>query len=368
MKSFNFNKSWLPKINLETLTKLGNEKIFNPKSHLEWIRTLYDDHKNQKIQLRIEAARNENDIPEEYQINAIEYILNNEKEIYQQIYENLKNKIYPYYSELLEEELEKDFPIDNLEMMPDVLGLIEIQVTLMHRNNMAWCTYIFEWQGEQEHGLSMLFEGSKFLKHDSAGDMWFSGIVPDDELEILRKEWNKEMPKQLYYPNSNLRSYKPWQLELSINYLLELLKNDEVEQFKNIVSSNDFDVNQKFPEDGVPILEQVVRKGYFEMGKLLHQLGANPKGIMHFGNPYYENTFRIEFINMIKGDLDEKNEGGMTLLEKYLEISSRELRFKNLRKIDMYEQHVKLLIQYGAKISEKEQYRNVLIHMNIIDE
>ena len=95
MTEFKFEKSWHPKIKLNTLTNLGSSEMFNPNGYQKWIRDLYKDHQNNIVQFRIEDAQNHNDIPEESQLNAINYILNNEQEIYQNIYKCLVEVIYP---------------------------------------------------------------------------------------------------------------------------------------------------------------------------------------------------------------------------------------------------------------------------------
>lgn len=365
MTKFEFNKSWIPKLELKVLTRLGDEAMFSPKAYQQWIRDLYHDHKSNKVQFRIEAARNNNDIPEISQIKAIEFILNNEEEIYKNIYQNLIDVVYPYYSELFEEDIQEYAPLNDIEKLPKVLGLIQITVNIMNRNQIAWTTYMFEWKGEEEHGLSMLFEGSKFLKHSGAGDMWFDEIVKEEELEVLRKEWNLQMPKKLYYPNDSLKSYKPWQLEKTKDYLIDLLNEDKLSEFKKIVSRNDFDVNIRIPEDGYPLIEEIVRKGFLDAGKYLFEKGANIEGLMHWGNPYYENTSRIEFINIVNGDINETNEEGLSLIEKYLTIAKREFGFNNMKSMGLYEKHIKLLLKYEAKITNMEKYKEVLKHMNL---
>jgi len=365
MIQYEFERNWNPKIHVTTLSKLGSSDMFKADHRLNWIRTLYEDHQLNKVQFRIEAAKNENDVPEKSQLNAINYILNNEKKIYQSIYENLIQVVYPYYSELYEEDLQEYAPLSKIDNLPKVLGLVEITVNLMNQNDTAWCTYMFQWKGEEEHGLSMLFEGSKFLKHSGAGDMWFNEIVPKEELETLRKEWNIQMPKKMYYPNQELRSYKPWQLQSTLNYLLNLLKENKIDEFKNLVAQEEFDVNQKFPADGFPLIEEVVRKGFFEAGKYLFDMGAKIDGLMHFGNPYYENTYRIEFVHSVNGNINETNEENLSLLEKYLTIAKREYRFKKLEAMDLYEKHIKLLLKYGSKIEDKEKFENVLKDMNL---
>ena len=86
---------------------------------------------------------------------------------------------------------------------------------------------------------------------------------------------------------------------------------------------------------------------------------------MHFGNPYYENTNRIEFVYSVNGDVNEKNTDGNSLIEKYLSIANRELRFNNKKSMDLYEKHIKLLLRYGAKIPDVDKYEKLLKHMNL---
>ena len=195
--------------------------------------------------------------------------------------------------------------------------------------------------------------------------MWFDEIVSDEKLERLRKKWNSQMPKKMYYPNRELKSYKPWQLEKTKDYLIDLLKDDKFEVFKQLVSQKEFDVNQKFPEDGYPLIEEVVRKGFLESGNYLFNLGAKIEGLMHFGNPYYENTYRIEFINRVNGDINEKNHENLSLLEKYLTIAKREHGFDNLKSMELYKKHIKLLLKYGAKIEDEYKFEEVLKYMNL---
>jgi hypothetical protein len=177
MEEFKFTGDWNPKVTLKELTKLGHENMFSPNAIMQWIRDVYEDHKSNKVQFRIDPAENSNQFPEEIQINAINYIIKNEHEIYSQIYDQLLNTIYPHYSQLYDEDIQEYAPLKTIDDMPKVLGLTDIRIELVGSDEIAWSIYNFEWKGEEEHGLSMLFEGSKFMKHDSAGNMWIDDLL-----------------------------------------------------------------------------------------------------------------------------------------------------------------------------------------------
>lgn len=234
MKEFSFTGNWSPKVQVSVLSQLGNELMFRPNHHLKWIRELYQNHQNNLIQCHIHAAKNENDVPETYQLEAINFLLNNEDLIIESIYDNLKSIVYPYYNELFDVNLETDIPLEDSKDLKASLGLIDVEMNLAETNGLGWTTYNFEWKGEDEHGLSMLFCGAKFLKHEPAGNMWFGGLVSEKLEKEIDIRYNLSVPLKQYYPNSELNSYKPWQLEKTKDYLISLLKNNKFGEFKKL--------------------------------------------------------------------------------------------------------------------------------------
>lgn len=363
MKKYNFDGNWNTKIKLPLISKLSSPEIFNPTSHLFWIRTKYEELQNSLVEVKFFDKKNENEYPEENQISAIEYILNNEDEIYNSIYEVVRDIIYPYFEELSGENLHQYYPLKKIEDLPSVLGIRDIGIEYYIDKKIGWTTFNFSFMGDQEHGLSLLFEGKKFLKHDSVYEMVYDGLISKDQFDSYINELNKQMPLKLYYPNPEKKYFKPWQLLKSKEYLLQLLFEKKYEEFRKLISRKDFDLNLKFPELDYPLIEEVIKIGELEMAKYLYENGAEVKGILHFGNTYYENSKRINFIASIGEDLDDRDENGFTLLDKYLEKIERQLRYQKEPNIELNKKHILLLIEKGATIKMNKINKEILEKM-----
>ncbi|MFM2393939.1 MAG: hypothetical protein RLZZ546_1921 [Bacteroidota bacterium] len=389
MEEFKFTGNWNPKVTLNELTKLGHEDMFSPNAIMQWIRDIYEDHKSNKVQFRIYPAMNSNQYPEEIQINAINYIINNEQIIYSQIYDNLINIIYPHYSASYEEDIQEYAPLKSIDDMPKVLGLTDISIEVIGSDEIAWSIYKFEWKGDEEHGLSMLFEGSKFIKHDSAGDMWIDELISEEKLENYSDLHHRDMPNKMYYPALNRQFYKPWELEKTRDFLLDLLRDGNYSEFKSNVSSKEFNVNQKFPEDEFSLIEYLIRDEFIDAAKFLFDRGTNTQGLMHNGFNLLENIKRIQFINDVNGNIDEADNNNETLLTKYLTVANDAIELNSkkvndnmsflesltilqrdkksvfLKKIQTYKEHIKLLIECGAKIDNPTLFDKVSKFMKL---
>lgn len=363
MTQFEFKGNWKTKLNLPLLSTLRHSKFYKRDSHLEWIRNKANSLDNQLVDLNIRDAPNKNENPELIQINAINHIVKNEEDILNNIYQVMKEQIYPYYGELVGEDYQEQDPLNKVQDLENCLAINEIMIDFIGKEDIAWVTYIFESNVDPEHGLSMLFQGSKFLKHDSAYDMMYQELLTKDEYDRYIKDINiahdSEDPK-LHYPDKNKKYYKPWELEQTKQFLRNLLRENKDEEFKTIIDNEDFDINIKFPELNYTLLEEVLRLENLEIAKHVVGKGASTKNILHQGNIYYENKSRIELIGELGYDINELDSDNKTLLDKYFEIADREYRRENSDRILLLEEHVKLLIKYGAQINNRDRYSGLI--------
>ena len=363
MKEFEFKGEWKTQINLPLFSALSHSKFYNRDSQVAWIIDKTNSLDNQLVDLTIQDAPNKNEYPEAIQIEAINHILNNEKEILAEIFRVMKEIIYPYYGGLVGADFEEHNPLNEIQDLENCLAISEIMVDFIGKENLAWVTYIFKSNVDHEHGLSMLFQGSTFLKHDSAYDMMYQELLSKEEYEQYIKDINvahDSTDPQLHYPDESKTFFKPWELEQSKEYLKKLLHQDQDEAFKNIINKKGFDINLQFPELNHTLLEDVLQLKKLDMAKYMVDQGASTKNILHQGNPYYENKTRIQLIGDLGLDIDELDSNNKTLLDKYFEISNREYRKEQSEKIFLYEDHVRLLIHYGAKMNHTDQYAGLI--------
>lgn len=275
MKTFEFDGQWKTKIELPLFSKLRDPFFINPTSHHESVRDQASALRQNIVDLKIADAPNKNEYPEEIQLTAINYLINNEHEIYAEVFRVTKEIVYPHYSELCGENFSEHAPLNSTEDLPIALGINEIYIDFIGKNDIAWITFGFGANVDPEHGLSMLFERDQFLKHESQYDMNYKDLLAPELYDKYISDINKHHNASnaiSHYPDANKRFYKPWALEQTKYYILNLIKENKIQEFESIVSHKDFDINIKFPEMDLTIAEEISRLGRPDLAKKLESI------------------------------------------------------------------------------------------------
>lgn len=240
MRKFEFTGKWKFEIESKFFSKLNSNKLFRHES--------FDEHRallnKLKVPLNITDERTLKPDPEIEQINAINFILNNEEKIYQSIYRNLKEFVIP--------ETKKHFDLENEDMetvnywfpklsspedMKNTVGILGISVDIEYRNDIAWTSYMFEFSADEEHGLIMNFEGDKFLYFGEL-DTSHSQIMTKDEFNKYVRKLNKSHPAQIHEPDPKYGVLKPWQIDANDFYPIALLREERNEELFNYLLDN----------------------------------------------------------------------------------------------------------------------------------
>ena len=240
MRKFEFTGKWKFEIESKFFSKLNSNKLFRHES--------FDEHRallNQlKVPLNITDERTLKPDPELEQINAINFILNNEEKIYQSIYRNLKEHVIPETKKYFDLENEDKETIDywfpkltSPEDMKNTIGILGISVDIEYRNDIAWTSYMFEFSADEEHGLIMNFEGDKFLYYGER-DASHSQIMAKDEFNKYVKKLNKSHPTQIHVPDPKYGTLKPWQVDANDFYPIALLREKRSEVLFKFLSGN----------------------------------------------------------------------------------------------------------------------------------
>ena len=370
MKSFEFKGAWKTQLKLPSFAQLRDSEFYDINSNQDWIKEKAEALENNLVDVKFNDAPNNNELPELIQINAVNFILNNEHEILDEIFNVMKNIIYPYFNKIAGWNFQEEYPLNSKDDLKYCLGINEIMIDFIGSDKIAWTTYIFESILDSEHGLSILFEGKRFIKHDSAYDMNYKSLLTeiayDNYIADINKHHISSGSKQ-HYPIKDKEFYKPWELEQTKYYLLNLIDENKIEKFKAILSKSEFNINLPFPELGHTLIEEVIRKGELDLAEWMYKHGALIDNILHQGNQFYENYNRIEFINKIDGDINKTDKNGKTLGNKYLDVASREFSYNNPKRIELYKSHLELLIRYGAKLNIEEYHIEAIEQMKLFE-
>lgn len=248
MRKYKFKGKWTDQIESIYFSQLNSDKFFK---HEMW-----EKHKvileNGRVPIVIKDERTVTPDPTSEQINAINFILNNEVKVYDSVFQNLIRTVYPnakkYYD--LENEDEETvkywFPaLNSISDMENTLGIMEIEVDIEYRNEMALTHYVFEFSGEQEHGLKMTFDGDKFLGFGDRDDDTMRKILTESEYLNYQQKLQIKHPLQIYKSDSKYGVLKPWQEYSNDFYPIALLKEEMNEELFNYLVRNPIIAKEK---------------------------------------------------------------------------------------------------------------------------
>lgn len=231
MRTFEFKSEWFTDIKLEKLSTI-NYSSFSPKKD-----------NNSLVRILIIDERDYNPYPTTEQIFAIEYIMNNQDEIYYSIYKALKNIIYPIDSCNSEDEVPS---LNSINDMNKIIGLNGIFIDIHSNAGMAWTNYYFDYHFDTEHGLNMVFQGNKFLDFGQIGGLTYENIMSKEDFNTYVERLNVRHSLQIHKPNPITNKLKPWQINENeyfpfglihanrIEDLIEYLKNYPEQKIKKL--------------------------------------------------------------------------------------------------------------------------------------
>ena len=241
MKKYEFDGKWNTEIELEFFTQLNSDKFFGIE--------MWNSHKilleSGRFPISITDERTMNPNPEEEQINAINFILNNEEKIYKSVFKNLKERIIPNVKKYFdlenedEEIIENWFPLlHSIEDMKKTLGILEVEVDIEYRNGIALTSFLFEFSAEQEHGLKMTFEGDKYLDFGDCDDNTLKKIMTENEFRNYNEKLKIRYPFQIYEPDLKYGVLKPWQEYANDFYPIGILREERKDELIDYLKDN----------------------------------------------------------------------------------------------------------------------------------
>lgn len=142
--------------------------------------------------------------PTQSQINTVEYISTNQSELINSMFHYLKDIVYPIFEDSM--DIEPEEMIDSANDLNKILGLKEIQILGMDRDNFAYTTYFFDFILDREHGLYFITHKDRVLHFCGQGDLGFD-CVSMDQLNLSFND-DRLLKVEVYDEKNNLIATK----------------------------------------------------------------------------------------------------------------------------------------------------------------
>jgi hypothetical protein len=226
-EQFEFNGDWEFLYKLEELSKTFSFNGFG-----------YDPKIREKINIRFLDKRDLEADPTFEQLNSLKFIIDNQKEIIEAIYNHITEIVFPLHKTFIDDE-EIFFPkISTSEDLSKVLGLDEIIIQLESKENFAYTTITLH-----------------KLRYIACGEDWdYRPIYSDLGLEYEKKSQNDTNKyiefhsKPLVYqtPLPKYNKLKPWQKNINRLYPIRLIQNKNNNKFFDYID-NLYIPDEEFP-------------------------------------------------------------------------------------------------------------------------
>ena len=143
-----------------------------------------EQERRNSILLKIEDSIDYEPDPHKAQINAINYIVNNQQDILEAFKDHILNIIFPLHRKYIDDE-EIFFPqVQSTRDLDKVLGLDQIIIHKEFKENFAYSTYVFNFfSADREHGQSITLHKTRFISTGEDND--FKGIETDLGLSLI---------------------------------------------------------------------------------------------------------------------------------------------------------------------------------------
>lgn len=236
---FEFDGDWMFKYELNELSKTLSFNGINRELKIR-----------EKLNIRFLDKRDYSPDPSNEQLSAFYFIIRNQKEIINALYNYIVNIVFPLHKIYIDDE-EMFFPrITSPNELSKVLGLDEIVIHIESKDGFAYTSFIFEdFSADTEHGQTITLHKLDYL---ACGEDWdYRPIYLDLGLDYEKKSQNDtneyiefySKPLQYQKPILKYNKLKPWQKDINRLYPIRLIqgkKNDEfLHYIENLYTPND---------------------------------------------------------------------------------------------------------------------------------
>ena len=288
MKKIEFNGEWEIKLDLEKFIDSNNKWNENQKPN-----------KN-PINLKIQDQKNYEPDPLDEQLNAIEFLINNQVEVLENLCRAF-DVINEKYGESSGEHdwYPKHLTIDNLGL---IFFISEIEILVEHKDNHAYVQFSGGYKGDYEHGLIVVTHLDRLIGFDQIGEDVYEEIYSDlgDEGNKFRN-FNIENQEfgnnQVHQPLPKYGKYKPWQLDATEEHFGNLIRTRKNEEFINEFEKSNLDINFRFPFLDRSLVETAVIYKNTQIIAYLIQNGADASKSLV--NCTYRNSFNQDTIKCL---------------------------------------------------------------------
>ena len=348
MEKFIFKGNWTPTIELKEFICLTNSELIN--------RLLKEKQLQGLFKVQITDFTDNNPDPFTEQINAVNFLINNQIKILKSLLNYIKNEIYPKYKTFIsQDEYPDSYPeLNTIDDLFNLLAINEVFINTESKESSAYIVFSFNSCLDYEHGLCITMHENRCIDWCEMGNLDNEKILLDGgRTDVSKTNFDDAQVNYdgVFSPNKKFNNLKPWQVDFAEDTFKKLLKSKESAKIIELIDKANWTVETKFPLSYVDLTYLSCNYLNKDVAEYLIKKGANIDSL----NYWCETGLLFNIKNFADS--------------KWQASSYKE---NNLEKFNLYENQansyipkIKLFLELGANPEScniyKESYKQILI-------
>jgi len=341
-EQFEFKGEWESKMVLQEFATLDNVEY----------RKRHHKLRTEEFILIIEDEHNCNPFPEKEQLNAINYLINNQTAILNSIFDYSLNSIYPTYKEFQsKEEYPECYPeLNAIGDLRKLLGINEIIISSLKKEDHSYIVFDFSTCLDHEHGLYIIFHKGRIVENGSIGDLSYEKVESEGGNRNYKQSQlqfgDSPTLHGLHIADPEIGKLKPWQQEFNQNRIGKIIHNDP-KLFKKLIEEEVIFGDLELYNHSV--FEMCVRKRNFELIEYLAKKGGSFGHSIGFCVGEKFDLRLLKFLIDLGADINKPIYNNQSILFKEI-YDLAQLMFHNKTVFERPKERIKDILKLGGDL------------------
>jgi hypothetical protein len=307
MDNFTFNGNWGYKVNLPEFA--GFQERNGSYSSIS-----SDNPNLGELKIEFEDDLSDNTDPYPEQLNSLNYIFSNQKDIVNAIIEKTLQTL-PEIIECYDLQEEDEFQNLDHEKTKTLMGFDTITIKIVSKDGFSYFDISGGCNWDEEHGLNILFHKSRIVSFsDIDGNSYWEAVKDNGTFEKVRNQSREVAVPKKYFPNQKYNKLKPSQKYANESYEYSLISGGFNQQFIQGVENGEIDINGKYKSQNKTFLEAACWFKNNEIVEYLLSKKADIRYALHQCVGYNDNSTAMNLLLKNGADINNQYLDGNTII------------------------------------------------------
>jgi len=307
MKHIDLNGDWTYNLNLAALSGFQSRNR---------VYTSIDTEKISNGDIVVEFEDDLSEIPDPYQeqINALEYLINNQDKVIKSVVDKIKNEL-PEVIINYDLQEDKNYQTINDETIKKLIGFSSIYIHIPSKESVSYIDLVGGCNWDEEHGLNVLLHKNRVVSVGGIdGNSHWKAIKDNGTYEEIKDNHHEKTIPKKYTPHPKYNKLKPSQKSANESFEHNLIIGNHNDKFIELIENNEIDINGKYEFIDSTYLETACGTKNNTLTEYLLKKGAEIRYALHQSIVSRKNLDGFNLILQYGGNINQKGLAGNTVI------------------------------------------------------